>query len=99
MEAVSIGLLILSFLAKVTRGPMGTPNAWRWWLFGAAALFALSHFVLLFNAIRCPECGFNPTRFKNGRKKPMNRVYRELAPLVVCPACEAAKLGKEYCNS
>ena len=98
-EPLAFALLLLAFGAKTMRVWAGGPWKWELLLVSGAALTWLVHYLLLFNAIRCDECGYNPTRFSNGRKKTLSKVYRELAPLAVCPACEARAIGKELFNS
>ena len=98
-ETLSFGFLLLAFGARTLHLWSDTPAKWHWFFVAGAALLWLTHYVLLFSVVRCPDCGLNPTRFQNGRKKALSRVYRELELLVVCPGCEAKAAGKEYFNS
>jgi hypothetical protein len=42
---------------------------------------------LFYHFIRCPRCGYNPTRYKNGKNIPTKTVYKRLQDLEYCPAC------------
>src|SRR5947199_10641167 len=62
------------------------------WVAGACwAAYGLLRFGTLFlkyRGIRCPQCGFNPTRQPgSGRWLPEDEVHERLAALEVCPGC------------
>lgn len=41
----------------------------------------------LYYTIRCPTCGHNLSRFKNGNKMAINNVYRALTEGTACRCC------------
>jgi len=53
------------------------------WLFG---ILPITHWMF-YNMSYCPKCGYKPTKFKNGKNKPINRVYKEFSDLSACPNC------------
>jgi hypothetical protein len=65
------------------------------WVAPAAAMFVCGSFgaaivqhFLFFHAIRCPECGYNPTRSKRENKKmSVKPVWSRLRPLENCSEC------------
>jgi hypothetical protein len=55
------------------------------------ALYGFAHFGtawLKYHRIRCPRCGYNPTRETDGGGRlPNDVVHERLATLEVCPVC------------
>ena len=92
-EGVGRGILVLAFLSGTVGYWMGAPLKWTLLLLGVSFTIDMAHYWLVFNAIRCPRCAFNPTRFKNGKNIPMNTVYRKVGALVECPACSDGGAG------
>ncbi len=41
----------------------------------------------LYNRVKCPACGHNLSRFKNGNKMSINHVYRALTSGAACRCC------------
>jgi hypothetical protein len=75
-------------------------SAFVFWLAGlgdhsatAAALLAASfgialvHHLAFYHLIRCPKCGHNPTKYKNGKKIPRNAAWKRLSNYDACPKC------------
>ena len=58
-------------------------------LYAPAALFVvtLAHHFAFFTFIRCPHCGLNPTRTKQGKKMNVKTVWRRLERYESCPRC------------
>jgi hypothetical protein len=56
---------------------------------GIIWMFAQQH--LFYSAIRCPACGHNPNRTKEGRRMRygMNAMWTRLRSLSHCPSCGA----------
>jgi|GEM_PF-5971874 hypothetical protein len=53
---------------------------------GIAAFFIYTFFF--FHSIRCPKCGYNPTRKKDGsRRKNFRATETSVSKLVACPKC------------
>ena len=51
----------------------------------------------LYNTIRCPICGHNLSRFKNGNKMAINHVYSALTKGTACRCCgwQPSEIKKE----
>jgi len=52
-------------------------------------LVAMIQHFLFYRAIRCPRCGHNPNRYKNGKNLPTKTAWKNLASMTECPACGA----------
>jgi hypothetical protein len=90
MEAVAHYLAAVSLpvgLAMVLLGARRWAGATTVLTFGVAFVVALVQRGLFYRAIRCPRCGHNPNRFKNGKNVPVKAAWTRLAPLTVCPQC------------
>jgi hypothetical protein len=82
------GLLLglLSLLAAFTVGPVVLWAAGVFWALYGFAKFGV--FWLKYHHIRCPRCGYNPTReADSGRRLPDDVVHEHLAIIEICPAC------------
>jgi hypothetical protein len=92
LELLGIGLMILAFIALIV-GRSGH----ELWTVGVCLLVAsfvvtmLQHF-LVYTLIRCPACGYNPTRTLAGKKMSIKSVTTRLARYERCPRCEGAPL-------
>lgn len=81
-----------TLLATVVLTAVGRPG----WIAPAAAVLlgasfcsAIAQHLLFFHAIRCPACGYNPTRSKKEHKKmSVKLVWARLRPLEECPECD-----------
>ena len=92
MSAICLPLLGLDRLVLAVVGVL---------LAASITLLTVYHF-LFYRAIRCSDCGYNPTRYKNGKNLPKNTAWKRLSGLERCPACagdpdssEAAGVTKE----
>jgi len=63
------------------------------WTFGgllvASFLAAVIQHFFFYRAIRCPKCGYNPTRHKDGTNLPRKTALKRLAEMDSCPSCKA----------
>jgi hypothetical protein len=90
IEGVARILLILGVLLALLAGwifngsMMGTVFGVFLGLGFAATLI---QYFLFYGMIRCPKCGHNPTKYKNGKNKPRNTACKHLHGLERCPAC------------
>jgi hypothetical protein len=84
-------LLFVVAVVLLILGRPGVGNAT--WKAGASLLAAslvvtLLHHVAFFALIRCPRCGYNPTRTLAGKKMSIKTVVRRLEKFERCPRCE-----------
>ncbi|MCG7646992.1 hypothetical protein MHM87_15535 [Alteromonas sp. Cnat3-28] len=45
------------------------------------------HHLAVYNLVRCPECGENLAKFKNGKNIPINQLYNGFAKCSPCKHC------------
>ncbi|MBB6096437.1 hypothetical protein HNQ60_005359 [Povalibacter uvarum] len=81
----SFGILLLSLVASIFIS--------RAWLLGVAlmSIYLLLGFVsayVFYYRIRCPKCGHNPTRRKDGKWASSRHVETKLQKMELCPVCE-----------
>jgi hypothetical protein len=80
-----VGVIISAYFVKppVLLVFVSIVAAWALWL----AVKVLQG-LLLFNLVRCPKCGFNPTRRKSdGRWMSPRTLHPRLQQLEECPEC------------
>jgi hypothetical protein len=97
-EMVGIGLLILGFLAGVVLSLLGGREIVAvavGCLWGASFLVTMLHHVAFFSLIRCPACGYNPTRTLAGKKLAVKTALTRLARYEHCPRCGNGVLASD----
>jgi hypothetical protein len=84
--ATFVGIVIAAACQfEVPIGMIGKTIGGGWGLF---LTINFIHVVLLYTRIRCPHCGFNPTRTKKEGKWMSPRILtRRLMTLTACPSC------------
>ncbi|CAN5457722.1 hypothetical protein BH09VER1_BH09VER1_55470 [soil metagenome] len=88
LGAVSLAVLIVSLLASLVV---------RWaWIVGASLmalyfLLGLASILVFYYTIRCPACGYNPTRKKDGKWASTRYLEGVFKKMELCPACEKDK--------
>jgi hypothetical protein len=93
-ELASTTLLIVAFIAGVLAGVgPGELRRTASIITGVALLSslaaALAQHAAFYRAIRCPYCGHNPTKYKNGKNLPTSSAQKLLSTLHECPNCGA----------
>ena len=59
-------------------------------LLPASFIAGMLHHFVFYRAIRCPDCGHNPTRYKNGRNMPVKTAWKRLRDMESCPICSGS---------
>jgi hypothetical protein len=82
----SVLLGLASLLFSAFAGPKVLwPAGVLWGIYG---LLRATQYVIVYHCIRCPRCGFNPTRrAADGRVMHEKTMYARLAKLQSCPQC------------
>jgi hypothetical protein len=88
-EMVGILLLILGFLAGVLLSMLRSKSVAVvvGCLWGASFVVTMLHHAAFFSLIRCPVCGYNPTRTLKGKKLAYKTALSRLAKCEHCPKC------------
>jgi hypothetical protein len=97
-ETVSILLFIAAFTLAPVLSFLDVEHLVGWTFGGlllASFLAALTQHFLFYRAIRCPICGFNPTRHKNGKNLPRKTAWKRLASMDNCPSCHGNRNVRE----
>jgi hypothetical protein len=81
-------LVVAAVLMILGRTSLGS-GTWKVgaWLLAASLALTLLHHVAFFSLIRCPACGYNPTRTLAGKKMSVKTVHARLARYEQCPRC------------
>ena len=89
-EMVATVLLIAALLAAVFLSLLGArqlvASTFGGLLVASFAAAMIQHF-LFYRLIRCPTCGHNPTRYKNGKNIPTATAWKHLRDMQSCPLC------------
>lgn len=90
IELTAVLVLLLGIIGGLVVRAFGGNNAYAIvMVVGIIVSFTLEmlgHY-LMYNRIKCPKCGANPARFKNGKNRSRNQVYKILKSAESCPVC------------
>jgi len=92
MELVGRLLFVAAFVVPGIIYLLGF-RGWLWIvgvsLVALSFVLEMSHYFALYYIVRCPRCGHNPTRCKNGKHVGTNTVWKRLRTMAACPQCSA----------
>jgi hypothetical protein len=92
-ERVSTALLFAALLSAVVLSLFGARQMAALTLgalLAASFIAAMIQHFLFYRAIRCPNCGHNPTHYKNGKNIPTKTAWKRLQGMESCPVCSGS---------
>jgi hypothetical protein len=92
-ESAAMGMFVLGMVIDLplmwigVRPPVALVSTAGLWI--SALLLAVTENYLLYNAVRCPGCGYNPNRTESGRRLRygIKTIWGRLESIQACPRC------------
>ena len=89
LQGYSVFALIAGFIASLILA-LWRPSLYSYG-FGVGLVISIAlsivHYYSFYALIRCPSCGLNLNRFKNGNRVPMKQAYTQLGNGYGCRHC------------